>query len=314
MARSVPEHVPETTLPGVVDRHVHLGLVDRALLADGPVTEVHDLGWDPREASTWAADPPSGVRVLCAGPFHTAPRGYPTGRSWAPDAAVRHIASPRAAAAAVADVVAGSGFAIKIALHAGMGLLPDDVLRALVAEAHSAGLPVLVHAEGARQAERAISAGADTLVHVPWTETLPPALIARAAHMTWISTLAIHDGPDRRGLDRALDNARRFVAAGGALAYGTDMGNGPTAVGVNEREIELLGEAGLAGEALLCAVLGPPSVPALTAPLPVPVTSAELIAWLRAARRCWPVPPAPAVGGLDKGQGNQLGYTSTGTG
>jgi imidazolonepropionase-like amidohydrolase len=273
-------------LPGVVDRHVHLGLVERALLADGPVTEVHDLGWDPRETTAWAATPPSGVKVRYVGPFHTAPGGYPTGRSWAPDAAVRHVSSPREAAEAVADVAAGGGFAVKVALHTGMDLLPDDVLRALVSEAHSAGLPVLVHAEGPGQAERAISAGADSLVHVPWTEFLSHELIARAARMTWISTFAIHDGPDRRGLDRALGNARRFVEAGGTLVYGTDMGNGPTPVGVNEREIELLGEAGLAGEQLLRAVVGPPGAPALTAPLPAPGTATELIAWLRAARRC----------------------------
>lgn len=283
--RAASDSVSGTILPGVVDHHVHLGLVDRALLADGPVTEVHDLGWDPRETTAWAAAPPSGVRVRYAGPFHTAPGGYPTGRSWAPAAAVRHLASPRAAAEAVADVAAVGGFAVKVALHAGMALLPDDVLRALVAEAHSAGLPVLVHAEGAGQAERAIDAGADTLVHVPWTEVLPDAVIARATHMTWISTFAIHDGPGRPVvLERVLDNARRFVAAGGTLAYGTDMGNGPTPVGVNEREIELLGRV-LEGAALLRAVLGSPDGPALVAPLPVPGSAADLITWLRAARR-----------------------------
>jgi imidazolonepropionase-like amidohydrolase len=185
---------------------VHLGLVDRALLADGPVTEVHDLGWDPRATAGWAAMPPSGVRVRYVGPFHTAPGGYPSGRSWAPDAAVRHVASQRDVAAAVADVVAAGGFAVKVALHAGMALLPDDVLRALADEAHAAGLPVVVHAEGAGQAERAVDAGADTLVHVPWTDPLSPELIARAAHMTWISTLAIHDGPGQpAALELALD-------------------------------------------------------------------------------------------------------------
>lgn len=282
----MPDGVPEVTLPGVVDRHVHLGLVDRDLLADGSVTEAHDLGWDPRETAAWAAAPPSGLRVRYVGPFHTAPGGYPSGRSWAPSAAVRHVASPRDAAEAVADVAAGGGLAVKVVLHAGMTLLPDDVLRALVSEARSAGLPVLVHAEGEGQAGRAVDAGADTLVHVPWTELLSPDLIRRAAHMTWISTFAIHDGPGRPiALGRALDNARRFVAAGGTLVYGTDMGNGPTPVGVNEREIELIGQVGLAGSALLRAVLGPSDAPALSAPQPVPGTATELITWLRAARR-----------------------------
>ncbi|WP_285105755.1 hydrolase [Promicromonospora sp. MEB111] len=286
MPEAVRGTLPGTTLPGVVDHHVHLGLVDRALLADGPVVEVHDLGWDPREVAAWAAAPPSGLRVRYAGPFHTAPGGYPTGRSWAPDAAVRHVVSPDHATAAVADVVAAGGFAVKVALHAGMSLLPDDVLRALVDAAHAAGLPVLVHAEGAGQAERAIDSGADTLVHVPWTEPLPADVIARAVHMTWISTLAIHDGPGgSAGLELALDNARRFVAAGGRLVYGTDLGNGPAPAGVNEREIELLGTV-LTGEALRRAVLGPlDAAPALTAALPMPDTAADLIAWLRASTR-----------------------------
>jgi imidazolonepropionase-like amidohydrolase len=178
----VRDGVPEVTLPGVVDRHVHLGLADRALLAGGPVTEVHDLGWDPRETSAWAATPPSGVRVRYAGPFHTAPGGYPTGRSWAPDAAVRSVASPREVAQAVADVAAGGGFAVKVALHAGMPLLPDDVLCALVTEAHSAGLPVLVHAEGAGQAERAVEAGADTLARAVDRDALARAARAGGAH------------------------------------------------------------------------------------------------------------------------------------
>ncbi|MFT4261825.1 MAG: hypothetical protein QM572_00440, partial [Nocardioides sp.] len=75
---------PLTLLPGIVDRHVHLGLVDRRTLAGGALVEVHDLGWSPGPAADWRRHPPAGVRVLAAGPFHTAPGGYPTGRSWAP--------------------------------------------------------------------------------------------------------------------------------------------------------------------------------------------------------------------------------------
>ncbi|RII86116.1 hydrolase, partial [Clavibacter californiensis] len=51
---------------GVVDRHVHLGLVDRAALAASPVTAVVDLGWDPAEIARIAARPPEGVAVRYA--------------------------------------------------------------------------------------------------------------------------------------------------------------------------------------------------------------------------------------------------------
>ncbi|RIJ55421.1 hydrolase, partial [Clavibacter lycopersici] len=74
---------------GVVDRHVHLGLVDHAALGGSAVTAVVDLGWDPVEIARIAARPPVGVDVRYAGPFHTALGGYPSDRAWAPAGAVR---------------------------------------------------------------------------------------------------------------------------------------------------------------------------------------------------------------------------------
>ena len=110
-----------------------------------------------------------------------------------------------------------------------------------------------------------------------------------ARDVLWISTLAIHDGTD---LAAALDNARRYAALGGRIAYGTDLGNGDLPVGLNAREVELLGEVGLRGRALLDAVLD--SAPggiahALASADPLPsspdATAAQLIAWLRGAHR-----------------------------
>ena len=284
--RTVP---PEpTVLPGVVDRHVHLGLVDRGRLADGPIVEVHDLGWVPEEAVTWRDRPPAGVAVRVAGPFHTAVGGYPAGRAWAPDAAVRMVTGPDDAVAAVAEASSYGVDAVKVALHTGMPLLDDATLSALVAAAHAHGLRALVHAEGPGQAGRAVGAGADVLVHAPWTERLPDDLLERGRHVTWISTLAIHAGAEQR---TALDNVRRFRAAGGRVVYGTDMGNGPTPVGVNEDEILALGRAGLEGEDLLDAVLGGP--PALCSPHPRPRTAAELVRWLADAARLPDQPQEP---------------------
>ncbi len=276
---------------GVVDRHVHLGLVDRAALAGSPVTAVVDLGWDPAEIARIAARPPAGVDFRYAGPFHTAMGGYPSDRAWAPAAAVREVARAEDAAAAVAEARAGGSGAVKIVLHDGGPLLADDVLAALVDAAHAAGLPAAVHAEGAGQAARAIRAGADVLVHVPWTERLDDATLREsvARDVLWISTLAIHDGTD---LATALENARGYVALGGRIAYGTDLGNGDLPVGLNAREVELLGEVGLRGPALLDAVLGSASgviAHALASADPLPssadATAGELVAWLRGAHR-----------------------------
>lgn len=275
-----------TELPGVVDHHVHLGLVDHHPLRGGPLVEVHDLGWSPAAAAAWRRQPPGDVVVRAVGRFHTAPGGYPSGRAWAPADAVRAVRDEDDAVAAVAELTHDGFDALKITLHSAMPLLSDAVLLALVEAAHDVDLPALVHAEGPGQAERAIDAGADVLVHAPWTEPLSDAVLERATTMTWISTLAIHDEPARAV---AIDNIRRFRARGGTVVYGTDLGNGPAPVGPNPTEIRLLERAGLTGDALLGAVLGPLAAitpeRTLVSPLPVPRSAEDLIAWLASARR-----------------------------
>lgn len=265
-------------LPGVVDHHVHLGLVDHDRLADGPVVEVHDLGWDPALVGAFR---PAGVEVRAVGPFHTAVGGYPAGRSWAPAGAVRQLASVEDAVAAVEDVEAQGFSGFKIALHAGMPLLSDELLATAVRAAQAAGLPVLVHAEGPGQVERAVDARADVLVHAPWTEPVPDEVLRRGHAMTWISTLAIHAGSP--ALATAVDNVRRFRAVGGRVVYGTDMGNGPTPVGVNAAEVRLLELAGMTGEELLGAVCTGSTT--LASPYPRPTDAGSLLAWLATARR-----------------------------
>jgi hypothetical protein len=284
----------ETVLPGVIDRHVHLGLADAIRLANSPVVEVHDLGWSPRQQLDWRRTPPDGLIVKAAGPFHTAPGGYPTGRPWAPRDSVRPVASPAAALAAVDDAIEHAYDALKVTLHTGMPLLADDPLTALVGAAHAAGLTVIAHTEGPGQAARAVAAGVDVLAHAPWTERVPDDVLRRGRHTTWISTLAIH-GPAEQSV--AIDNIRRFREAGGTVVYGTDMGNGPAPAGaqagapagVSVREIHLLEAAGLSGDDLLRAVLGPLDDQrpgrTLVSHLPHPASAAELVGWLTAARR-----------------------------
>ena len=298
-----------TLLPGLIDHHVHLGLVERELLAGGPLVEVHDLGWDPQETLAWRADPPRGVTLRVAGPFHTAPGGYPSGRSWAPAQAVRAVSDANDARAAV-GAAAGAGVdAIKIALNSEMPLLSTELLRALVEAAHAAGLPAIVHAEGHRQAERAIDAGADTLVHTPWSEPLTDDVLERALATTWISTLAIHTGDDRA---TAIANLRRFHQLGGRIRYGTDMGNGPTPVGPNPAEMAALSEAGLSVDELIASMTESSATEfidsnrVLASKRPLPRTCPELVAWLSDCTR-------PDGQGLDRVLRDQLDLVSWST-
>jgi imidazolonepropionase-like amidohydrolase len=131
-------------------------------------------------------------------------------------------------------------------------VLDDDSFRAVVASAKSRGLPVVAHAEGSGQAQRAARLGADRLAHAPFTKRLTEDEIAeQAASVEWISTLAIHDDTHRA---IAIDNVRRFADAGGTVLYGTDMGNGPTPVDLNRRELDALREAGIDSTRLLRAL------------------------------------------------------------
>ncbi|OJU40647.1 MAG: hypothetical protein BGN97_01335 [Microbacterium sp. 69-10] len=258
------------------DHHVHLQLVDHALLAGSRLGRVVDLGGNPawvagvarhnsgetpdsaRESAGSGLDrhvSPElwSVTVEYAGAFLTAPGGYPSDRSWAPAGSVREIADAGAAASAVDELAAIGASCIKVVAHSEAGpVLDDDSFRAAVAAAKSHGLPVVAHAEGSGQAQRAARLGADRLAHAPFTERLTDDEIAeQAASVEWISTLAIHDDAHRA---IAIDNVRRFADAGGTVLYGTDMGNGPTPVDLNPRELDALREAGIDGIRLLHAL------------------------------------------------------------
>jgi imidazolonepropionase-like amidohydrolase len=283
--------VPRLTgavMPGLVDRHVHLGLVDATALRHTAVVEVYDLGWVPRIARDWKINSPTGGLIRIAGPFMTAVGGYPIDRAWAPPGSVRELQGPADGVRAVDEAAAHGHDLIKVVLHTGGPLLDDATLTALVRAAHRHRLPVGIHAEGHGQARRAFEAGADILVHAPWSESLPDDLLrAMAGSMRWISTFAIHHGADR---DRALDNARRFVHLGGRLDYGTDMGNGPMLAGPRAEEISTLHEAGLAGDALLQSLARPSGErllvdAAVYAPLSLPNDAEDVAAWMSQAHR-----------------------------
>jgi hypothetical protein len=280
-----------TWLPPLADAHVHLGLVDPVAVRRGGIAVVHDLGWVADVARTWPGRP-GFPAVAFAGAFLTAPGGYPSDRSWAPAGSVEEVGSPEAAVAAVDRQVAAGASFVKVALHSGAGPVPDDVtLAALVGHAHARGRDVVAHVEGRGMAARAFEAGVDRLAHAPFSERLPENLLAAMARarpaehdlprarargygrdqpngdrnpvlggaevsrVSWVSTLDVHGwGSPTAEQDVAIDNVRRFVALGGTVVYGTDLGNGPLPPGVNARELRALAEAGLDPHALLGAI------------------------------------------------------------
>ena len=236
--------VDGTILPGFTDSHVHLGLVDAAELRRNGVARVLDLGWDPEIARHWPLSMDATTPDIdIAGPILTAPGGYPSLTEWAPAEASRPVGCLTEVDAAIAELLAAGASVAKLAVNSDAGpTFGADVLAALVAAAHNVGLPVVAHAEGSGQAERAFDAGVDTLAHTPWTETLDDELLRQmAGRMSWISTLDMHGcGAPSADFDRAFSNLERFAHAGGRVHYGTDLGNGPLPPGLNRRELTAL--------------------------------------------------------------------------
>lgn len=242
-----------------VDHHVHLGLVDWSLLPDGELGGVVDLGWSPAIGDIARDLRAAGLRVDVAGGFLTAPGGYPSDRPWAPRGSTAFVAEPDDADAAVAAQRELGATVVKVTLNRDAGPVPDlATLEAVVRAAD--GLPVVAHVQGAGMLELALAAGVATIAHAPWTHHLDDAVIAECveAGQGWISTLDIHGfGSTSPDQERALDNLGRFHQAGGRVLYGTDLGNGPLPAGLNHRELDLLGRAGLDDVAVQRALTDP---------------------------------------------------------
>lgn len=271
---AVPAALPRldgVLVGGFTDHHVHLQLIDAGLLADSVLGRVIDLGGNATVLAGLAGvnnssephadgpDTPSRAALSreseesfteFAGAFLTPPGGYPSDRDWAPSGSVREIVTAEDAVRAIDEMAEAGASCIKVASNSDAGpVFDDDLLRTIITLAAARDLPVVVHAQGAGETERAARLGASTLAHAPFTARLSDEEVAvQAASVSWISTLAIHDGIERA---TAIDNVRRFHAAGGIVRYGTDMGNGPTPVDLHPGEIAALREAGIDGIDLL---------------------------------------------------------------
>jgi hypothetical protein len=238
-----------TVFPLFGDAHVHLGLVEPESLPVGGIGRVLDLGWSLASQQAWSMGSIPGLEVDFAGNFLAAPGGYPSDRSWAPDDATVFVEDVTHVKEIVALQVDAGASAIKITLNADAGPVhSDETLAELVDATHAVGLVPVIHAEGAGQAERAIRSGRVVLAHTPFTSVLSDEVIAFAAHnnVGWMSTLDIHGyGNYGEAFEIACENLRRFIAAGGTVFYGTDLGNGPLPTGINVRELRALKACGL---------------------------------------------------------------------
>ena len=252
----------DLVLPGLQDAHVHSGLVDlRAARAAG-IAAVTDLGAVPEQVTALRAESrqfSSGLPMIqFAGAFLTAPGGYPSDRSWAAPGSWRTVRSVEDAGTAVAEQAAIGAVAVKVTMNETAGpLLAPPVLAAVVAAAHAAGLRVVAHVEGEGTVDAALAAGVDVFAHTPWTETLDAARLRACAEQTvWISSLRIHERSPSAEVARA--NLAGFLAAGGTVRFGTDLGNGTRPPDwINAEEVKALFWTGMSVDDVLAAMTGP---------------------------------------------------------
>ena len=115
-------------------------------------------------------------------------------------------------------------------------IMPLDLTKAIVAEAHRAGKPVFAHPSNEEGVEVALRSGVDILAHTtpsggPW----PPSLVERlkSAHMALIPTLTLwhvesrgeSPGGFEKGMNAVvLPELRAYSEAGGQILFGTDVG------------------------------------------------------------------------------------------
>ena len=239
-----------TVFPGFIDAHVHIGFYPPTEVVAGGVTTVRDLAWPPElifplvESS--AADDYQGPTILAAGPMITVPGGYPETAGWAPPGTGAPVSSAEEARSAVAAAAERGASVIKVALNPPAGpTLPLDLLEEIVTAAHERDLKVTAHIYGLDELRKAITAGVDELAHMLMSpEAIPDEMLQQMVEqdMAIVPTLSVRYGLDRRG---AIDNLRRFIAGGGRVVYGTDLGNAGPAPGIDRKETKAMAKAGM---------------------------------------------------------------------
>ena len=115
-------------------------------------------------------------------------------------------------------------------------IMPVDLAKAIVAEAHRAGKPVFAHPSNQEGIDVSLQSGVDILAHTtptggPWSSSLVQRM--KAAHMALIPTLTLwhvesrNESPEEFEKQMnavVLPQLRAYSEAGGQILFGTDVG------------------------------------------------------------------------------------------
>jgi imidazolonepropionase-like amidohydrolase len=195
---------------------------------------------------------PQYARLIAAGPMVTVPGGYPIAY-WGVHALA--VGSPSDAKDKTDYLLDAGADLIKIPLESGkmfgqaMPMLSPDEVAAIVSAAHGRGRAVFAHVTAVQDLGRAIDSKADAVVHMV-TDRLPDEAIRRMveADIYFVPTLELWYKTSHGYGYATEDNLRRFVAAGGKVALGTDFDGAPNVrfeLGMPLYEMKLMNDAGM---------------------------------------------------------------------
>jgi imidazolonepropionase-like amidohydrolase len=246
-----------TILPGFFNAHVHgaYNAEKLAAWAREGVTTARDLGayqWPPSRALLDRIEKNNRyARLISGGIFITPPGGYPIAVFGGNG---KTISSTEEAAPAVNEMLAQGADVIKISLESGqvfrqnIPMLTTEQVKAIVTTAHQRGTRVSAHATVTKDLQRAIDEGVDDVAHMvvdPITDDLIKAMIDR--DMYWVPTIELWKNVGQGQDTNVIDNLKRYVAAGGKVALGTDFEGytTPFQLGMPTKEMGWMSEAGM---------------------------------------------------------------------
>jgi imidazolonepropionase-like amidohydrolase len=145
--------------------------------------------------------------------------------------------------------------------------LPESAIAAAAAQAHRLGKPVFVHPNGGADILAAVRGGVDVILHTtphsgPWDEEILAAMGER--HVVLTPTLALwrsalrHDrvSVQEQVVGTAVGQLRAWVARGGTVLFGTDVGAADSDPG---EEYALMAQAGMSYRQLLASLTTAPA-------------------------------------------------------
>ncbi len=257
-----------TILPGFIELHAHLSFqnVPADIVLKHGITTIRDVGGPVHKPYGGKG----GLRVLTSGPIITAPGGYPIPNLGLANIATA-VSTEEEARETVRNHIDKGAVVIKIALEPGgeagapwssghvhhkqmnaehvnanhkpahnafslkqaWPLLPENIVKVIVNEAHKHDRKVTAHIAEAKGVEIAINAGVDEWAHIP-CDIVPESLLKKAVAqnvkiVTTLDTLARCSGVSR--------NANVLAALGAEFLYGAEVAHSDIPWGIDAQEL-----------------------------------------------------------------------------